>query len=91
MTGNGFASGPILVPLDGSELAERALPYAAALASALQRAIILMIATRTPEVWNNLSAAGDYDEKAHAHCVQYLEKVRGRRCGGVGECPFREL
>ncbi len=78
MTGNAFPPGPILVPLDGSELAERALPYAAALAPALQRPIVLMIATRTPEVWNNVPAAGDYEGKAHAHCVEYLESVRAR-------------
>ena len=78
MTGNAFASGPIFVPLDGSELAEQAVPYADALAAALKRAIVLMIATRTPEVWNNVPAAGDYDGKAHAHCVENLEKVRRR-------------
>lgn len=33
--------GKIMVPLDGSELAERAVPYAASLASALQRQVAL--------------------------------------------------
>lgn len=78
MTGNAFASGSILVPLDGSELAERALPYAAALAPALQRPIVLMIATYTPEVWNRVPVAGNYEATAHAYCVEYLERVGAR-------------
>ena len=36
--------GPIVVPLDGSELAETALPYAAALAEALRTHLVLVTA-----------------------------------------------
>jgi nucleotide-binding universal stress UspA family protein len=34
--------GPILVPLDGSELAEKALPYARAVADALRTHLVLI-------------------------------------------------
>ena len=78
MTVHALARGPIFVPLDGSELAERALPYATALATALERPIVLMTASRTPEIWNNVPAGGEYDGKARDHCQKYLESVRGR-------------
>ena len=78
MIRNAFPPASIHVPLDGSELAERALPDATASAPALPPPIVVMIATRTPEVWNNVPAARDYDAKAHAHCVEYLEGVRSR-------------
>jgi nucleotide-binding universal stress UspA family protein len=79
-------SGPILVPLDGSELAEGALPYAAALAKALRCEIVLMTAWEGVE--SELGAqfpsmALEIQQKADAHYSQYLDGLR-QRAGGAG-------
>jgi nucleotide-binding universal stress UspA family protein len=74
-------SGPILVPLDGSELSEGALPYAKALADALGAQLTLLC------VWDGSerdlaetfpSLAVDIDAKAHEHYNDYLKQVKER-------------
>jgi nucleotide-binding universal stress UspA family protein len=73
--------GPILVPLDGSELAEKALPYAKAVADALRTHLVLIT------VWEGTesslgetfpSIALDISKSAQEHFTRYLDEVRGR-------------
>lgn len=73
--------GPILVPLDGSELAEGALPYASALASALHTHLVLLTVWEGTE--SELAAtfpamAVEIQQAADAHFSQYLDGVRQR-------------
>jgi nucleotide-binding universal stress UspA family protein len=78
--------GPILVPLDGSELAEGALPYARALSDVLNAPIVLLT------VWEGTeselgatfpSMAVDIQRAAESHYQQYLDGVRARMGGDV--------
>lgn len=71
--------GPILVPLDGSELAEGALPYAAGLAEKLHTHLVLLT------VWEGAdsdmaatfpSLALDVSKAADEHFSAYLEKIK---------------
>jgi nucleotide-binding universal stress UspA family protein len=45
-----FESGPVVVPLDGSDLSERALPYASAFARAFKSRLILLAAVYIPAI-----------------------------------------
>ena len=78
--------GPILVPLDGSELAEQAMPIAVQLASGLNERLLLLT------VWEGNerdlgetfpSVAAELSEKADEHFSAYLEGVRSRHGDGV--------
>lgn len=74
-------SGPILVPLDGSELGERALPHARALAKALRARLILLSAWEGPEreLGDNFPAlASETERTASGHFGQYHREVRER-------------
>lgn len=73
--------GPILVPLDGSELAEGALPYASALGTATGAPLVLL------SVWSGAerglaetfpSMAVDIETAAKQHYAQYLDQARDR-------------
>ena len=73
--------GPIIVPLDGSELAEAALPYAAALAEALHTHLVLVT------VWEGTESelgttfpamAMDIEKSATNYFTTYLDGVRAR-------------
>jgi len=73
--------GPILIPLDGSELAERALPYADVLAQALRTHLVLVT------VWEGTSGefgkrfpdrVVELDGQANAHYTEYLHGIRDR-------------
>lgn len=73
--------GPIIVPLDGSALAEGALPHAAALARALNERIVLLTVWEGAE--NELEAnfpamAIEIEQKANEHFSKYLDELRGR-------------
>ncbi len=73
--------GPIVVPLDGSELAETALPYAAALAEALHTHLVLITAWEGTE--SELGAtfpamALEIEQSAQNYFAQYLDGVRAR-------------
>jgi nucleotide-binding universal stress UspA family protein len=74
----------LLVPLDGSELAERALPYATSLATASGGKVILVrVALAAPPA--TLDGAGwEADQSAAiAEAEQYLAQVAGRLRGRV--------
>lgn len=73
--------GPILVPLDGSELAEGALPHAGALAHALRTHLVLVT------VWEGTSGefgkrfpqrVVELDESANEQYTTYLHAIRDR-------------
>lgn len=73
-----LTTGPILVPLDGSQLSERSLPYATAIASALQTNVVLMIAAYTSDIPEH----GPWSDEMVAHpretCMAYLAGVGSR-------------
>lgn len=73
--------GPILVTLDGSELAEGALPYATKLAAALHTHLVLVTVSEATE--GELGARFpdlklEIDQSADAYFRTYLERVRDR-------------
>ena len=68
----------VLVALDGSEFAERVLPYARSLAASLGSEIVLLSVPEIPEAQMYGPLAGMVDElrtKAEAETRQYLESV----------------
>jgi nucleotide-binding universal stress UspA family protein len=66
----------LLVPLDGSELAERALPYATALASAAGGKVVLIRAALMPAPATMDGANWEQEQaEAIAEAEQYLAKV----------------
>lgn len=71
-------SGPILAPLDGSQLSERSLPYAASFARARDRAVVLMIGAYASDIAEH----GPWSDEMVSHprqtCISYLEAARGR-------------
>ncbi|HXK32394.1 MAG TPA: universal stress protein [Dehalococcoidia bacterium] len=76
--------GPILVPLDGSETAEGALPYASALATALRTHLVLLTVwegTESELGANFPSMAVEIQQAADAHFGQYLDGIRQRLHG----------
>ena len=71
--------GPILVPLDGSELAEGAIAYAVALAKALGEHVVLM--TAWPGTERELGAnfpamALEIEQKASSYLKTSLDGIR---------------
>jgi nucleotide-binding universal stress UspA family protein len=73
--------GPIIVPLDGSELAEASLPYAAALAEALHTHLVLVTVWEGTE--SELGAtfpamAMDIEKSATNYFSLYLDGIRAR-------------
>lgn len=73
--------GPILIPLDGSQLAEGALAYGVAFARALGERIVLITAWEgtESELGNEFPAmALEIEQKANAHYTAYLDGVRAR-------------
>ena len=81
--------GPILVPLDGSQLSERSLPYATALGQALQRPLVLMIAAYVPDIPEH----GPWSDEMVSHpretCMSYLMSVAHRAGVPRGELIVR--
>ena len=74
-------TGPILVPLDGSETAEAALPYAAALARGLSAALVLVTAWEGTE--SELGAgfpamALEIEQNARTYFTEYLDGIKSR-------------
>jgi nucleotide-binding universal stress UspA family protein len=72
---------PILVPLDGSELSEKAIPYAASIARATHQPLVLLT------IWEGVerelhsapsSTVRDFDLRGRALCRAYLEDVAQR-------------
>jgi nucleotide-binding universal stress UspA family protein len=86
-------AGPILVPLDGSELAEGVLPYAQRLASALRTHLALV------SVWEGadatlgpafMAAAPEIERAARERWQAYLEDVRRRAGASNAKLIVRE-
>jgi len=78
--------GPILVPLDGSELAEGALPYAIALAKALGERVTLLTVwegTESELGANFPSMAMEIETKARAYFDSYLGGIEARLVDSV--------
>ena len=74
-------TGPILVPLDGSDTAEGALAYASALARGLNAALVLMTAWEGTE--SELGAdfpamALEIEQNARAYFTEYLDGIKSR-------------
>lgn len=79
-------TGPIVLPLDGSELAEGALPHAVALARALDERLILVTAWEGTDSELGVSfpsLASDMEQKATAHFGAYLDGIKQRVGTGV--------
>jgi nucleotide-binding universal stress UspA family protein len=79
-------SGPILVPLDGSDLAERALPYAVALAEALRTSLVLVTAWQGTDSELGVSfpkMALEIESKAREYYAQYLDRTKS----GIATVP----
>lgn len=73
--------GPIIVPLDGSELAETALPYAAALAEGLRTHLVLITAWEGTESELGTTfptMAMEIEKSATSYFTLYLDGVRAR-------------
>jgi len=73
--------GPILVPLDGSELAEGALPYASLLASKLHTHLVLVTVwegTDTDLASTFPSLSLEVTESAQAYFTDYLNGVKAK-------------
>ncbi len=74
-----LSSGPILVPLDGSETAEGALPFAAALATALGTDVVLLTVSdgADPELIATFpEVARDVSVAATTHFEKYLTLIK---------------
>jgi nucleotide-binding universal stress UspA family protein len=71
-------NGTILVPLDGSPLSERSLPYATAWAAALNAKLVLMIAAYVSEIPSHGPWSEDMVTHPRETCLAYLEDVRKR-------------
>lgn len=71
-------AGRILVPLDGSPLSERSLPYAISLARALHGRLVLMIAAYLSEIPEHGPWSGEMVAHPHETCRAYLESVKQR-------------
>ena len=74
-------TGPVLVPLDGSEIAEGALPYAVALARALSAALVLVTAWEGTESELGVdfpAMALEIEQNARTHFTQYLDGLKSR-------------
>ena len=78
--------GPILIPLDGSELAEGALAYGVAFAKALGERVVLITAwegTETELASGFPAMAMEIEQKASDFYTTYLEGIRDRIGDGV--------
>jgi nucleotide-binding universal stress UspA family protein len=73
--------GPVLVPLDGSELAERALPYASALAGKLGVPLVLLTVWEGTDADLNATLPAmslEIAKTAQAHFEKYLGEVKAK-------------
>ena len=72
----------LVVPLDGSDLAESALPYAVPLARAGQGRIILVRVALAPQTMDVDGGGWEYDhQQAVSEAAQYLSAI----AEGLGE------
>jgi nucleotide-binding universal stress UspA family protein len=85
-------AGPILLPLDGSELAEGVLPYAEALARATGERLIMLTVWEGAEAELNInfpSMARDIEFAANDHFKSYLEQAKSKVSGAQVEALLR--
>ncbi|MDO8617171.1 MAG: universal stress protein [Dehalococcoidia bacterium] len=68
----------ILVALDGSELAEQALPYASALASVTGAELFLVTAMVPHDRWIDDGVVGRWEQEEEAAATRYLDVMRDR-------------
>jgi nucleotide-binding universal stress UspA family protein len=68
----------ILVALDGSKLAEQALPHASVLASVTGAELFLVTAMVAPERWTDDGAVARWEQEEEATAARYLDVVRER-------------
>jgi len=83
----------ILIPLDGSETAEKVLPYARALAEKLKASIELVAALDVAEMAAHLSAARHLDtltEEAERRSLGYLQGVAVTFPGAKAACTVEK-
>lgn len=73
-----LAHGSILVPLDGSAISERSLPYAKALATVLQGRLVLMTAAYISDIPEHGPWSDEMVARPRETCLQYLAAVRDR-------------
>ncbi len=71
---------PVVVPLDGSELAERTLPYAQALARATNSRLLLLSVVEPPKSAGSghRDVGDDAIQRASAHFATYLQALKAR-------------
>jgi nucleotide-binding universal stress UspA family protein len=92
MTETHMRDAPVLVPLDGSPLAERALPYAKALAAAFRAPLVLAMAIDSPRTTFRLRPGAADDEAMHqlrAGADAYLRGIV-EKSGVAAEPVLRE-
>ena len=68
----------ILVALDGSKLAEQALPHASVLASVTGAELFLVAAMVPPDRWTDDGAVARWEQEEEAAATRYLDVVRER-------------
>jgi nucleotide-binding universal stress UspA family protein len=77
-----LGSGPILVPLDGSPLAEKSLPYAVEVGRALGKRLVLMTAAYVSDIPGYPTWTGEFESQPRDVCEAYLEGLRTRLGAG---------
>lgn len=80
----------ILVPLDGSTIAELALPWALNLARLHQAELVLLRVGMRPDVWSvqDLEHLHAYQHEQENHCLEYLRQLESR-LKGASSPPIR--
>jgi nucleotide-binding universal stress UspA family protein len=71
-----LSDGTVLVPLDGSNVAERALPYAASVAARLRRPLVLMMAAYLSDIPEHGPWSSDMVSHPRETGMAYLTAVR---------------
>ena len=72
----------ILLPLDGSPIAEQALPWAVELADRYSAQLILLRVAPRPEFWSPLDAPDTYLDEQETRAMKYLLGVESRLTDG---------
>ncbi len=81
--GNDLALSSIIVPLDGSEFAERALPYAAYLAEALSLQVVLVRVLASGDTSLQPGGALPYPDSTHVAATQEMESQAIQYLGDI--------
>ena len=95
----------IIVPLDGSRLAEQVLPYVASLAGTLGLTVALVRVTPSTEdyneLWESTPAGGrasfhtgtyqEFSGEANERATEYLQRIKDGLAGGLSSVELRIL